>query len=223
MHEEEINQILDEIDENICNSDEFSNEELKQLEHFSTHKAEDIRARVAIILASFTEKQGENLLINLAKDKDSLVRVEACDSLSHSESFGTYKTLKRIASQDKNGMVRGYAISSLSEISKILDRNLETSKFMMERLEKEKVVFTRINIYKALYDMGERQYLECLIRDLNTKVYRNRCAVVNLLAELINNDNKQKIKDAIEKRRDIEKTIAVNSTIDNLLDQIMAL
>jgi len=220
MQESEIEQILNRIDENIINSDQFSNEELKWLEDFSIHKEEAIRARVAVILASFTEKTGENILINLTRDKDFLVRVEACDSLSHSESLSTYKILKRVASQDKNGMVRGYAISSFSEISKTLNRNIETSRFMMQRLEKEKVIFVRINIYKVLYDMGERQYLRCLLRSINTKVYRNRCAVVNLLAELLDNSNKQEIKNAIEERKNIEKTRAVNSTINDLLNRI---
>jgi len=186
MREETIVKILDEIDENIPDSSEFTATELDYLEKFSIHEADYIRSRVAVILADFSEQRGENILLKLAKDKDPLVRVEACDSLSYSETSSTYEFLKKTAKQDKNSMVRGYAISSLAEISKILHKNSETKEFLIEILGNEKVIFTKINIYKALYDMGEKQYLEYLLKSLNTRIYQNRCAVIHLLEEIIN-------------------------------------
>lgn len=220
MKEEAIHDILIEIDESIPNSSEFSNEELKFLEEISIHQAHDIRFRVAEILASFTEKRGEDILLRLAKDKDSLVRVEACDSLSNSKSSSTFEFLKRIIKKDRNGMVRGYAISSLTEISKESHKNSETVKFLLEVLKNEKIIFSKINIYKALYDMGEKQYLKNLLEDLNARVYQNRCATVHLLEEIICDENKKEIKEALEERIKVEKTRAVSSTISNVLKQI---
>jgi len=218
--QEAIHKILNEIDENIPNSSEFSNAELEYLEEFSFHHADDIRSRVAVILASFTEKRGEDILLRLAKDKDSLVRVEACDSLSNSKSFSTFEFLKRIIKEDRNGMVRGYAISSLNELSIKLYKNPETVRFLLEVLNSEAVEFSKINIYKALYNMGEKQYLQYLLKGLNTSVYQNRCATVNLLEEIIDDENEKEIKEALEERIKVEKTKAVSSTIIKVLKQI---
>lgn len=215
-----INSILDNIDKNIPLSDEFSDYELTQLELFSKHEKEEIRSRVGILLANFTEERGEKILINLTKDKDSLVRAEACDSLSQSQSFGTYELLKKIATQDDDSMVRGYAISSLSKIALAINKKVEVTAFLTRRLAEERIEFTRINIYKVLYDMGEKKYLNCLIENLNDKIYQNRCAVVNLLGEIVDEYNYQPILEALEKRKEIEDTIAVNSTINKLLEKV---
>lgn len=217
-----MHKILDGIEEGIPNADEFTDYELRQLEQFSICDKEEIRSRVAVVLAGFTEERGEQILSDLTKDKEPLVRVEACDSLRQSKSLVTYDLLMTRAKQDKNGMVRGYAISSLSEIAFVLHKEQELIVFLTQRLLEENVIFTKVNIYKTLYDMGEYKYLDCLLNSLNAKAYQNRCAVVNLPGEIIDKHNYENILRALKARKEIEKTIAVNSSIDRLLEKMKA-
>ena len=196
---------------------------MRQLERLSTCDEEDVRSRVAAVLANFTEERGEKILTDLTRDKEYLVRVEACDSLSHSKSLVTYDLLMKRAKQDQNGMVRGYAISSLSQIASALHKEQELITFLIQRLLDENVMFTKINIYKTLYDMGEYKYLDCLLSCLNTKVYQNRCAVVHLLNEIIDVDNYENIVKALKERKEVEKTIAVISAINELLAKIQCM
>lgn len=220
MTEEMIEKTLDEIDANISHSSQFTDVELSYLEIFATHKEDYTRSRVAAVLADFTEQRGENLLLRLAKDKDSLVRTEACDSLQYSQSASTYEFLRKRAKRDKNSMVRGYAVSSFTEISKGLHVNTKTKEFLLELQATEKDVFTKINIYKALYDMGETQYLKHLLKNLNAKVYQNRCAAVNPLKEIVTTENSERIKAALNDRKRHEKSRAVSSSIYDLLKMI---
>lgn len=212
--------LLDRIENNIPINDNFNEVELDQLKELSTHEDECIRSRVAEILVDFTEEKGEQILINLIKDSDSLVRTEACDSLKYSNSHETYKLLSQVAYRDSNGMVRGYAVSSLGEISKRIGEEKETVKYLKELLKREKVVFTRINLFKELYSLGEEQYLGLLLDCIDSKVYRNRCASINSLKEIIKSENKKIIMEALIARNKIEKTRAVKSSIESLIENM---
>ena len=73
----------------------------------------EIRSRVAQILASIPCQHSENILLLLINDKEELVRVNACDSLSFSTSIDTLKLLLKKVKHE-TWLVRMYAISSVS-------------------------------------------------------------------------------------------------------------
>ena len=180
----------------------------------------DNRASVARILVNSNSKEGEEILSRLARDKDSLVREEACDSLCISKSVTTYELLKKIAEKDKNGKVRGYAIMSLGEIADRIHMQKDLEKFLDNKLINEEILFTKICIYAVLYNLGKIEYLTNLLIMINEKNYCNRCAVVERLSEVINAENKEVIRTALIERKKIEKTWEVISTIDRVLEDI---
>ena len=209
--------VLIEIDSNIESSLTFSKEEIEILEKYSNDEDENIRSEVARILVNFTEERGENILKKLATDKKSIVRAEACDSLNQSKSISTYQILKNIAKLDKNGIVRGYAINSLGKMAKEIDIIDDTKEFLVECLEVEKVVFTKINIYKALYNFGEQKYLFLLIAKLKTSRYQNRCATINSLEEIMNDTNYNIIRMKLLELEQVESVYAVTTSIGRVL------
>lgn len=209
--------ILQQIEDKCSVSDCFSEDELRILADFSKDKNSNIRSAVARILVDFTEKQGEEILLCLAKDKVSMVRVEACDSLRSSRTERAYYALKQIIKFDRNGMVRGYAVSSFAEISIKLNEMQDAVLYLKECLNTEQVVFTKIQLYVALYRLGDECYIKELLNLINTPRYQNRCAVVHSLSEIISEDNRNLIRTALFERKAVEKSRAVISTLENVL------
>lgn len=177
-----------------------------------------IRSKVAELLIFFNDNS--EILLELSKDKDSLVRAEACDSLCYSSSMGVYNRLKTIVKNDKNGMVRGYAATFLGDVAKTIGNEDITIEFLIDRLKKEKVIFTIINIYSSLIVLGENKYFDKIVKLLNTQRYQNRCAVVSSFYDIVDDNNKKTVIKALLKRKEVEKSVAVYSAIDELLEYL---
>lgn len=204
--------------EQLENIDNLSNDNLKLLDYLSNDEDYEVKAKVAEVLVESNNTEAEKILIKLLKDKDELVRVNACDSLCNSNSYEVICLLKDRILKDKSNLVKGYAILSLADIFVRLNNDIEENRnFFRNLLKIEKVQWVRINIYKALYMIGENMYLDILIKELNNRYYRNRCAVVNILSELISNENNKRIEKALTERLKIENSIAVKSSIENII------
>lgn len=123
--------------------------------------------------------------------------------------------------KDKSNLVKGYAILSLADIVIRLKNDLsEAIEFFKSTLQTQSVQWVRINIYKALYILGDKVYLDILIKELDNRYYRNRCAVVNIMSELILGENYREIEKALIVRLNKENTIAVSSSIEEVLRRI---
>lgn len=209
------------IIEKMGHSDKFTDDDFEILEYLSQDGKEEVRARVAEILVLSDSHEGEKILIKLLTDKDELVRVNACDSLCNSTSLEVINLLKERILKDKSILVKGYAALSIADIvsNTGYDKN-ELSKFLKDALEKQKVVWVKINFYKVLYMLGEESYLDKLLNELQNKLYRNRCAVVNVLSEIVSERNLGIIKTALIGRLEKEKTIAVRSSIEKAIQSI---
>lgn len=220
LSEEEKLYLLSKIENDIPNKSEFSEDELNILYKFSSDENSNIRSYVARILVDFTEEKGENILIKLTNDKDELVRAEACDSLKESKSKCTYDLLANKARFDNDEIVRGYSINSLGEISLRLGLEKDTIDFLKTYLLKEESVFIKINIFNALYILGNKEYLKEMIEILDTQIYQNRCAIINCLKEIVDKDNFKIIYEALCIRESKENSYAVISAINNLKEFI---
>lgn len=194
--------------------------ELCKLKDISFGESGNNRGLVARILVNSKSKEGEKILQRLARDRDLFVRMEACDSLCIGKSLNTYELLKKISEKDKNGLVRGYAISSLGDVAIVLNRQKDLTEFLEDILLKEKVEFVQINIYTVLYNLGKEEYLKNLLLVLNTKRYQNRCAVARCLSEILNDSNREVIIGALLKQKEIDKSQEVISVIEEELEEI---
>ena len=79
--------------------------------------------------------------------------------------------------------------------------------------------------YIGLIILGWDRYLKEVLEFFNSSDYHLRCAAINLLSELIQNERIDfealgKIKNALYQLDQIEKTNAVKSSINNLLEII---
>lgn len=219
MNYEEKLSILDKIEERLY-------DEQTSIEYLMTlfnDKEDEIRSRVAEVLILFESFQAKQILLKLLNDKDELVRTNVCDSLSNINSLDVVNILKSKVKNDKSSLVRSYAILAIVDIfiNNKFDIKENLVLFFKTALKKEKIIGVKICYYKALYILlGDNNYLFLLIAELNNRLYRNRCATVNLLISLINKGNKNIIYEALVKRLNIEKTIAVKSSIEKIIDNL---
>ena len=213
---------LDIID-SIVDAQDEDDIKLKILKFLSKDKDYEVRIRVAEILVFFNTSESENILLDLLEDNVDLVRVNACDSLCFSKSLQVVELLKNKMIRDKSSLVRGYCALTIVDISN--NTNLckkSLSEFLINALKMEKVKWVKINIFEALYILGLEEYLNLLLDELNNRYYRNRCAIVNTLNNIINNDNYSTIIDRLLERKSIEKSYAVKSSIDKLISNYLS-
>jgi len=86
--------------------------------------------------------------------------------------------------------------------------------------KKEKVKWVKNNFYSALIMLGDETYLKTLMKGLDSRLYRNRCSVVNLLSDLLNENNKAEIESALTQRLNVEASLAVRSGIEKAIKDI---
>lgn len=205
----------------ISDLDNITEEDLEILNILSYDKGDEIRSQVAEILEIADGIEAENTLKRLIKDEDGLVRAGACNSLRHSNSSEVFNFLIDIIKKDKTDLVRGYAASSIASILVNMNKvEKEYVDFFENLLKKEKVTWVKLNIYGALYLLGESSYLFKLIGMLNHKHFRKRAAAVNILSEVVSDENKDIIKSSLIEMLKTENTILVKSCIEEALKDI---
>lgn len=213
-----LDEKLDLIEE-IAASNDIDENGLIILECLSKDEDDEVRSKVAEVLVISNSSEAEKILVKLLKDKDELVRVNACDSLCNSNSKEVIKLLMDRAKRDKSTLVRGYAALSIADIVIRINSNRdELVRFFENCIAIEKVTWVKINFYKVLYYLGQKARIKDLLKELDDRLYRNRSATVNILAELISKENEEEIKAALQKRLSIEKTVAVRSSIESVLN-----
>ena len=98
----------------------ISDEQMGKLKEIANEDDSFNRAMVAKILVNSESEEGEEILLKLTHDKDSLVRAEACDSLCIGETMETYERLRKLSEKDRVGLVRGYATIMIPTASRII-------------------------------------------------------------------------------------------------------
>lgn len=197
---------------------------LKEILYFSKDKNAFVRSRAAALLVNFTNKNAKAALLKLARDKDTLVRIEAYDSLAVFEEKEVMDFLKTSIKQEKNKMACSYAILSWADIVATLNYELCESKLFVKKLKSTSRMRASerciLSCCYAQYILGEKEQLNKIVSFMNSKNYQIRCAALNLMEDISNCDNKVFIKEQIEKLLSIEKTVAVITTAERVLSRI---
>ncbi len=207
--------ILDLISEkNVINPSDMA-----LLINLSHHDDPEIRAYVAELLVLANDIAAERILINLSSDEDELVRVNACDSLSTFTTTNSYKQLLNCILNDQSLLVKKYAILSLIDIMNYVDVDRNELNRLFENLTQKDDISIIASGFKGLYMMGDKEHLNSIIDLLITEDYRDRCTVINILADILGNDNRNLILSALTELRKTEKSEAVNSIIDKVISE----
>lgn len=204
----------------VQNEDAVTKVSLKKLVSFSNDGNSLIRSMVADTLIHFHAYKIDELLYHLAKDSNSMVRASACDSLSASNSKTTINFLKKKMANDKSHVVRAYAVLALGDVCKkeygSSSRDKDLLAFLERNLEREKQTGTKISYYKVLYMLGEKQYLNDLIKEFDNPHYLNRCAAVYSLIDIVDDYHIKDIEKKVANRLKKEPFKSVLSLLETL-------
>ena len=207
--------ILDLISEkNVINPSD-----LVILINLSHHDDSEIRAYVAELLALGNDVEAERTLITLSNDEDELVRVNACDSLSTFATTNSYEQLLKCILNDQSLLVKKYAILSLIDIMNYVNVDKNKLNMLFGNLTQKDDISISASGFKGLYMMGDKEHLNDIINLLTAEDYHDRCTVINILEDIMENDNQKLILSALIKLRKTEKSEAVNSIIDKVISE----
>lgn len=196
---------------------EPSRKALDRIVEMSRDPHYEIRMRAAEKLGEFSRSlRIKARLLELLSDSDPLVRIAAIESL---ECYLDPDVVLRIREllADKDPLVRGYAALALGETG-----NASLAETLRARLE-EAEPGESVCILSALIRLGHHGLLRDLLEMLRERDYRVRCAVANLLCDLLDVLEKQQRNDVLEalkRAQRMEMTKAALSSIRAALSEL---
>ena len=90
----------------------------ERLASLATSKDDTVRVSVARALGNVTNPKAVPVLITLAKDSNSIVRLNACNSIGKLAPYEARKAMEDLSQKDKNREVREAAADALSRLPK---------------------------------------------------------------------------------------------------------
>jgi len=176
-------------------------------------KSSFVRKAAVESLGILRDENSISHLLRLLEDKDEIVRIEVVESIGIIGDVKAEKPLINVMKNDKSSLVRGCAAIALSDIESKKAKNA-----IKEQLKIESQGHSKLRMNVALYMMGEEEALFDILIYLKSRYYRLRCAAVNSLSCITNDENKNTIMDAIAGLQRKEKTRAVKSSINDFLE-----
>lgn len=106
------------------------------------------------------------------------------------------KRLHGHAQKDSSDLVRCYAVLSAVDIAKSRNEcdNTDIVLFLKQVLKRESDTGIQLACYRGLYLLDDKNYLTQLEMGLLDEDYRNRCAAVHILSEIVDGNNFGQIK-----------------------------
>ncbi len=195
----------------------ITKKEFKQLILLSRDRSSAIRVEVAEILFYVKNNASKKVLLKLACDKDELVRTEAYDSLSGFPLPEIGLFLKKAIQKEKDGLACSYAISSWVENAlSLFEEHSEDIVFIKELLKLNKIKNSEhclLQCYYSLYQFGEPGMLDKILEFLQSKDYNMHFCVYDVLEDIINDENRSMIIDALGNMLMEEESAGVRKTV----------
>ena len=207
---------------NIEQRGKVSFEELLQMEAWSFHEESEIRSRVAeILVLAAPSIIAQRILLRLCEDDNELVRVNACDSLSCYSSKTVIETLINVFSNiQESELVRWYSLMSIIDIVEEDYALVGNTELLCKSAMLESSVRIRGAGYMGLYILGDKSKLTPLVSLLSSNRYEDRCAIVCMLENIVDNSNKSMILNTVKKQLEREPTGAMRSKLSRLISFI---
>lgn len=163
--------------------------DMRQLEQLACKGDIDERYRVAAICVKCFETKeqahwAEGILLQLLKDQDQMVRVNACDSLCESRSLRVVRRLLGLLA-DEEPLLRGYAALSLADISRKRSKCARRicRYVIARRYEKECDPWAQVCFDGARYALCDKDSLTGIVEKLAHWDHEVRYMALQVMAE----------------------------------------
>ena len=175
---------------------------------------EEVRYYALEALRGYTGEDLFETAIKLFNDNDELVRISVVQLLVEmGYPDGLEYLIKALA--DNEELVRSYAAEGIGKLGStasipLLELNLlcETS------------TLAKLGFLVGLYLLGEEKYLIQILDLLEDPSYKVRCAVANTVVDLVNEENRNLIKQSLLLALKNEETNAARSSMEGAINEL---
>ena len=197
---------------------ELSRDDYAQLEKWVDTQDDYIRDLIASLLVNFPTNKSLNILCSLTQDNDSLVRADAFDSLSEFPCSESFKILFDAMFSESDDISRFCAIRSCAEVILLLGRNSEDVKSIFGDIyRRDPSDLCKLASCYGMFLFGEDNALALILAFLGHPDYHIRCSTISVFREILDDNNKQVLKEAVMQLKKNEQSEAVISSIDEFL------
>ena len=162
-------------------------------------------------------------LLRLLKDRRSIIRVNACDSLSNSYNVDVLKQIVPLM-RHRNPLERGYALMSYSDILINADGNkTDAISEIKKRLVHERNNWVYICGIEALAQLGDTEQLELLYPYLSDEDEHTRRAVIRCSKRFLLQMDRKRLAKAVCDQLTRENDPSVARLLEEVLSMIDAL
>ena len=199
----------------------LSAEQFVFLRRFTFDRSSAVRCSVPDHLLNFKNDESKSLLFRLSEDRDPLVRTKAYDTLGSLAFYDAESRLRVAATDESDNLARSYAVEAWSNV--VISHNCVSQdkiSFAENRLAEESDERCRLCLCYALYRFGVEAYQEKVLSFLNSGDYHIRCSALNFLDEVLNDQNKATIKNAVENLLKTETNIPVRHYAEKLMNKV---
>ena len=196
-------------------------EDYYQLHKWIQNGDADIRDRIAAMLVAHQEEQAEEILLELARDDDELVRADAYDSLAVFRDERVTELLRQAAEFEEDELARYFALTSYADTALAGGKSKETVRaFFVEMLEKAPPPLCGLACQYGLYCCGERAALQQIFRYLTEPDYIVRCRAIRTLEEIVDDQNFHVIRAAVMRCCRDERNAVVREYAESFLREL---
>jgi HEAT repeat protein len=178
---------------------------IRQLSDRSWEPRMDAAAKIGRLLEG--KGRTPRALIRRLKDSNELVRVEVAEALGAIGDRRAVGALWR-ALHDRSPLVRSYVVPAIGELGTRKDvARIERA------LQDERSAIAKVGYYAALHHLGRHHVVSELIKLLQSRNYRVRCAAANTLGGLASHSHAGTIARALNTALKLEPTVAARSSL----------
>lgn len=175
---------------------------------------EEIRFKALEALWGYTGDDVLNAVINRLKDENELVRISAVEALGEMrDSRGKQHLIDALT--DEEEIVRREAAEGLDELG-----DVSAIPVLQDFLQNETSSTAKVGFYVGLYLLGAEFRLKSLLNLLKDPSYQVRCSVANIVLDLVDEENENLIKKALNAALRRETTVAARSSLQSALDEL---
>ena len=172
-----------------------------------------LKSRLAQLLVCFPNEHAKKMLLQLLRDSNELVQVEALDSLA---SFPSEETFDAVITHltSRHPLVRSYTYLCIGEICP-KEKREEVLLSLQEITEKN--TNSKIGLLFCLVQLGERDKINDLLKMISRCNYRNKIAILNSFEyywDDYTKEEKDNIYQAIKKRDFSKEGRAVRTALE---------
>lgn len=167
------------------------------------------------------EDEVSSLIINSFMDKNYLVRCEAYDAFHESANCMVFSILLKRISREKSICARMHLISTLCGIAKKIGYSKTEKEYIIKFYQRE-IADSVIIAYECLLYIEDKNinHIYKALSFLDSKKYRIRCNVINLLSDVVDKENISIIKQKYIEKVKSENSYAVKSLLENELQAL---